>query len=81
MADDATPPVSPIAFPAAEAARFIGVSPSHFYALQKTGRLPLPVRLGRCVRWRRAELTAWLDAGCPALERWTVIRAEGRAAR
>lgn len=74
MPADPTTPVEPIAFPAADAARFIGVSPSHFYALQKTGRLPLPVRLGRCVRWRRAELSAWMDAGCPALERWNVMK-------
>lgn len=74
MPADTAQPVEPIALPAANAARFIGVSLSHFYALQKTGRLPLPVRLGRCVRWRRAELSAWMDAGCPALERWTAMR-------
>ena len=74
MPANSAPPVESVAMPAADAARFIGVSSSHFYALAKTGRLPLPVRMGRCVRWRRAELSAWIDAGCPALERWNVMR-------
>ena len=30
------------------------------------GRMPRPVRLGGLVRWRRAELQAWIDAGCPS---------------
>lgn len=29
------------------------------------GRLPPPVRLGGSRRWRRAEIVAWVDAGCP----------------
>lgn len=70
--------VEPQALPATDAARLLNVSLSHFYQLHKTGRLPLPVRLGRAVRWRVAELTAWLDAGCPARDRWQLIRGDGR---
>ena len=32
------------------------------------------VRLGRSVRWRRDELLAWLEAGCPARDRWEALR-------
>jgi predicted DNA-binding transcriptional regulator AlpA len=34
------------------------------------GRLPRPVRLGGAVRWRRGEILAWIDAGCPSRESW-----------
>lgn len=73
--DPAIPtPVAPEGLSAAEASRLIGVSLSHFYQLHKTGRLPLPIRLGRAVRWRRSELMDWLAAGAPSRSRWQVIK-------
>ena len=32
---------------------------------QSAGRLPKPVRLGGSRQWRRAEIVAWVEAGCP----------------
>jgi excisionase family DNA binding protein len=46
-------------------ARLLDCSPRHVYRLSDAGRMPAPRRLGGLVRWRRAELTDWLDAGCP----------------
>lgn len=37
----------------------------HLYRMADAGRIPRPIKLGGLVRWRRAELVAWLDAGCP----------------
>jgi len=34
------------------------------------GRLPAPVWLGGSRRWRRAEIEAWVDAGCPTQAEW-----------
>jgi predicted DNA-binding transcriptional regulator AlpA len=34
------------------------------------GLLPRPVRLGRAVRWRRDEILAWIEAGCPDRQAW-----------
>ncbi len=34
--------------------------------LADTGRMPKPIRLNGLVRWRRAEVLAWISAGCPA---------------
>ena len=31
------------------------------------GLIPPPVRIGRLVRWRAAEIDNWLDAGCPPM--------------
>jgi predicted DNA-binding transcriptional regulator AlpA len=38
------------------------------------GRLPQAVRLGGSKRWRRAEIEAWIEAGCPERERWSAMR-------
>lgn len=68
--------VPPIGLSAAEAAALLGVSESHFYNLHRTGRLgPLPVRMGRAVRWSRKELIGWFEAGSPARNRWLAMRA------
>ena len=61
---------------AADAAALLGVSESHFYNLHRTGRLgPLPVRMGRAVRWSRTELVSWFEAGSPPRHRWLAMRA------
>ena len=57
------------------AARLVGISPSHLYALKRTGRFgPAPVRLGRCCRYRVAELIEWVNAGCPPRAKWLAMR-------
>ena len=58
------------------AARILGVCTAHIYALHNTGRLPLPFRMGRAVRWSRAELTAWVAAGAPSRAKWETIKAK-----
>lgn len=37
------------------------------------GRLPAPVQVGRCIRWRHSDISAWIVAGCPDVRRthWT----------
>ncbi|VTR97001.1 unnamed protein product [Gemmata massiliana] len=42
---------------------------------QVAGRLPAPVYVGGSRRWRRAEIGAWVEAGCPARDHWDQIRA------
>lgn len=55
-------------------ARLLHCSVRHVYRLADAGKMPRPVKLGALVRWRRAELHAWLDAGCPAVRN---VRREG----
>ncbi len=70
---------SPLGLTAADAATLLGVSESHFYSLHKTGRLgPLPVRMGRAVRWPRQELVEWFHAGSPPRSRWQAMRRGNR---
>lgn len=53
----------------AVAALLGGCSTRHVYRLADAGRMPGPVKLGALVRWRRAELKAWLDGGCKPVRR------------
>lgn len=49
--------------------QMLGCSARHVYRLCDAGRMPRPVHLGALVRWRRQELDAWLEAGCPDLRK------------
>ncbi|MFM9957264.1 MAG: helix-turn-helix transcriptional regulator [Phycisphaerales bacterium] len=60
-----------------ELAHLLGVSRSMLWKLHSSGRLPLPIRLGRSTRWRRAEVLAWLEAGCPDRAAWQARRSNG----
>ncbi len=59
---------------ASEAADLLNVSRAHFLMLDKLGRIPAPVRLGRAVRWRRDELERWIAHGCPPRHVWEAMR-------
>ena len=61
---------SVLAVTGAEAAALLGISRAHFYKLRAADKLPPPVRIGGSVRWLRADLTAWLEMGCPSREQF-----------
>ncbi len=57
------------------AAQLCDVSLRTWRRLEAEGMVPKPVRLaGRIKRYRRGELLAWMEAGCPAGEQWENIR-------
>lgn len=49
---------------AKETAAFLGMSRSSLYRMDATGRIPMPRKIGRMVRWSRSELIAWSRDGC-----------------
>jgi predicted DNA-binding transcriptional regulator AlpA len=49
---------------ASVAAAVLGVSRRSWWRFVAEGRAPKPIRLGRCVRWRLAELRDWIATGC-----------------
>jgi predicted DNA-binding transcriptional regulator AlpA len=70
----AAPGLVALTLDASEAAALIGIARSTFWKLHASGRTPAPLRMsGRVVRWRRAELAAWVAAGCPAREKWKFL--------
>ncbi len=48
-----------------DVARILQCSSRHVYRLRDTGFLPLPIRLGRLLRWHRETIESWMAAGCP----------------
>jgi excisionase family DNA binding protein len=66
-----------------EAAELLSISRAHLHRLRAAGRFPEAIRLGRALRFDRAELLAWTQARCPDLVTWRAMRAAAgrRAAR
>ena len=57
-----------------EVAAMLSIGRTSLYALHSSGRLPLPVRLGRRTLWNRRELESWTAAGCPARQQWENLK-------
>ena len=51
---------------AEEAAAMAGVGIRSWWRFVSSGAAPSPVRIGRCSRWRRQDITAWIADGCPS---------------
>lgn len=49
----------------------LNVSARTLSRLDDLKAIPEPVRLGSMIRWRLAEVLAWMDAGCPLRRNWT----------
>ncbi len=47
-----------------EVAKLVKTSERTIWHYSKTGRMPVPVRLGRSVRWRQADIDEWINKGC-----------------
>ncbi len=52
-----------------QAAAMAGVGKRSWWRFSSSGRAPAPVRIGRCRRWVRSELVAWIEARCPRVRR------------
>jgi excisionase family DNA binding protein len=45
-------------------AALLACSTRHVYRLADAGRMPLPLKIGALVRWRRTEIETWIAGGC-----------------
>lgn len=68
----------PLLISAAQLGALLGVNRSTIWTWNASGRIPLPVKIGGCTRWRADEVRAWVEADCPPRARWMHIRGEGR---
>ena len=66
---------------AADLARLLGISERTVWRLDSAGSLPRPIRLGRSVRWRMAEVQAWLEQGCPNRRDWESLSRKAKGVR
>ena len=62
MDTDARPATAPATMTLAELAAFLAVSPQALYDLRSKGRGPRGFRVGRHLRFRAAEIEAWIRA-------------------
>ncbi|WP_225754853.1 AlpA family transcriptional regulator [Actinotalea sp. Marseille-Q4924] len=62
MDADARPATAPTTMTLAELAAFLAVSPQALYDLRSKGRGPRGFRVGRHLRFRAAEIEAWIRA-------------------
>jgi len=60
-----------------QVARLLGWGESVVRERNKKGLLPLPIRIGGTIQWRKREVLRWLEADCPARQRWEQIK-QGR---
>lgn len=51
-----------------ELAELLSVSERSVWRMRSRGQLPASIRLGGSIRWRRAEILAWIGAGCPTIK-------------
>ena len=71
--------LAPLLLKADDVARLLGCSSRFVWTMHAGGTLPTPVRLSnRFVRWRRAELEQWIEAGTPPREKWEILRKRNR---
>jgi predicted DNA-binding transcriptional regulator AlpA len=48
-----------------ELGRITGLSAATIWRHHEAGLIPPGHHIGRAVRWRLRDITAWIDAGCP----------------
>ncbi|MGE0608309.1 MAG: helix-turn-helix transcriptional regulator [Pirellulales bacterium] len=46
-------------------AQMLDLSVRTLWRLRSAGKIPAPMKLGGSVRWRLADIHAWIAAGCP----------------
>jgi predicted DNA-binding transcriptional regulator AlpA len=67
--------VEALLIPANVAGPMCGRSLASWWRDNAAGRTPSPVKLFGRTLWRRAELIAWVEAGCPNRQGWDALRA------
>jgi predicted DNA-binding transcriptional regulator AlpA len=59
---------------ARDAASLCRLGVATWHRMNSAGQVPRPVKLAGSVRWLRAELLAWLQAGAPDRKAWEAMK-------
>lgn len=65
VGSDTRPAVAAELLDVGAVAAMLGCSKRTVYRLSDGNRMPRPLKLGQLVRWRRADVLAWIAEGCP----------------
>jgi len=69
------PAVEPLLATARDLAAMLRLSLRTIRGMDRAGKLPKPIRIGRSIRWRYDELCDWIAAGAPCRQMWEARRA------
>ena len=56
----------------------LSLSKRQIFRLNRSGKIPAPIRIGGAVRWSAEEISAWLTASAPDRRTWEAMRSTGR---
>jgi len=62
--------IEPLLLKDFQVAALLGLTRTSIHRLRNQARIPRPLKLGGATRWRRAEIEAWIEGGCPCTEDW-----------
>jgi predicted DNA-binding transcriptional regulator AlpA len=54
-----------------ELSRVTGLSKPTLWRHHEAGLIPSGMKIGRAVRWRLADITRWIESGCPRRDNFT----------
>ena len=66
IAGQSPPPVESALLDVEQVAALLRCSARHVYRLADSAQMPMPVKLGALVRWRRDEIDRWIFERCPS---------------
>jgi len=55
----------PLMLKVEDVATMLAISTRQVFRLSDSGRMPRPLKLGGSVRWRKGDVQAWIEKGCP----------------
>jgi len=70
-------PLQPLLLRPKDVARLLGVSRRTIDGWRASGRLPPAIKLGGCLLWRRVDLVAWVERGCPPIDKFMQFQKKG----
>lgn len=65
----------PLLLTAQECAALLGIGLATFWRRDAAGQCPAAIRHGKTTRWRRADILAWIELGCPSRASFEARRA------
>lgn len=68
------PAIEPVLIDIKQLSAMLSRSVASLHRDDAAGRLPAAVWIGSSKRWRRSEILAWVEAGCPDRKTWQALK-------
>jgi predicted DNA-binding transcriptional regulator AlpA len=74
LAQERPAKIESLLIPDTVAAALAGIGRSTWWRLHGAGKTPAGIKVGRSVKWNKAEIVAWIEARCPDRRTWEARR-------